>query len=371
MDTITQALLGAVTAQLGFRQRIGRDATWVGAAAAIVPDLDIFVRPFFSLAGGEVNDLTRLVMHRGMSHSLLMAPVLSVPVALIWWWFRRRNNRDEKVQAQQQPQQKNPSGGARRFWLLYACVLVAMFTHPLLDWCTSYGTQILAPLTSRRFSLDCVPIVDLIYTPLLIITLAGCWLARRLGRGRARSVSVVIGWAGFLLSVGYLSGGRVMHDWAVQKAIQAAGSPGRVVSANAYPGIGTIFLWRTVVETDNGWFVMRAHRFSRRPVYGWDKQFVAKTDNEWVRKARRLSQVQTYEWFAGGPTRAEYSFENGQHVVKFHDMRYGWPLYSAESMWPMIVVFDGSGGLVRIGREHRSHPGNRGFAFSRAWADIW
>ena len=43
MDTITQGLLGAVTAQLGFRQRIGRETTWVAAAAGIMPDLDILI----------------------------------------------------------------------------------------------------------------------------------------------------------------------------------------------------------------------------------------------------------------------------------------------------------------------------------------
>ena len=66
MDTITQGLLGAVTAQLGFRQRIGRDATWVAAAAAVVPDLDIFIVPLMSMTGMEVDSLAQLRYHRGL-----------------------------------------------------------------------------------------------------------------------------------------------------------------------------------------------------------------------------------------------------------------------------------------------------------------
>lgn len=97
MDPITQGLLGAATAQLGFRQRIGRDATWVAAAAAIVPDLDVFVAPLLSLTGMEMDAMVQVRIHRGLSHSLLFAPILSLPIAALWWRLRRsvaRRNAD-------------------------------------------------------------------------------------------------------------------------------------------------------------------------------------------------------------------------------------------------------------------------------------
>ena len=132
MDTITQGLLGAATAQLGFRQRIGKDATWLAALAGIVPDLDIFVQPLMTLSGRETDDFTRTVIHRGISHSLVMVPVFSLLITLLWRRFRRSS--------------KSP----KPFALLYACVFVALLSHPLLDWTTSYGTQLLAPFTDRR-----------------------------------------------------------------------------------------------------------------------------------------------------------------------------------------------------------------------------
>jgi len=366
MDSITQGLLGATTAQLGFRQRIGRDATWVSAGAAIVPDLDIFVMPFLALTGSEIDGLTPMAIHRGLSHSLLVAPLLSLPIAAAWWWLRRKAQRTRRF----------PDGRAERsppFALLYACVLVAVATHSLLDWCTSYGTQLLAPLTRTRYAIDAVPIVDILYTPLLILTLATCYIVRKLQRDhRARRVTMVIGWAGFLASVGYLAGGRAMHNWAVRKAATCAQHQGaRVVQVDAYPALGTIFLWRTVVETDREWIVTRIHHFSREPASTWRTSSIARDDGPWVAKAMQLGQVETFDWFAGGRLRAENSATDGNHIVTFHDMRYGWPVESVESMWPLTVMFDCDGRVAYIGRRNHRPRGNFSSLVRSVWADIW
>lgn len=375
MDPITQGLLGAVTAQLGFRQRIGRDATLVATAAAVLPDLDVLIAPILSLTGAELDGMAGLRFHRGWSHSLLMAPFLSLPVALIWWWFRRRR-RSGPATAGDGPISVEhgdaETGREPAFWLLYLCVFVAVSTHPLLDWCTSYGTQLLAPLTNRRFALDAVPIVDLIYTPLLVATLIACYLARKVRPRRWKRVSLVIGWTGFGLSVGYLVAGLAMHDWAVGKADQAARARGQTaLRTNAFPAMGSIFLWRTVVETENGWVAMRAHFFSRTPVQQWANQRAERVDNVWIDKARSVGEAETYIWFTNGCVRAQYSLEDGHHVVELHDMRYGWPLDSVESFWPVTVVFDGEGKLLRVGRErHIRSEGRRRFV-SRLWSDLW
>jgi len=48
MDPLTQGLLGAVTAQLGFRRGIGRDASWVAATTAAAADLEGAPKPGIS-----------------------------------------------------------------------------------------------------------------------------------------------------------------------------------------------------------------------------------------------------------------------------------------------------------------------------------
>jgi len=156
MDSLTRGLLGGVVAQTGFRQRIGRDATWVAALAAYSADLDILIPSVMTPAGAYVDGFADLVVHRGLSHSLLGVPVLAALFAVPWWWIRRyRALRDEE----------HADGRAAPFWLLYACCFAAAPTHPLLDWCTSYGTQLFAPFTRTRYAADCVGIIDMIYTP--------------------------------------------------------------------------------------------------------------------------------------------------------------------------------------------------------------
>ncbi len=145
----------------------------------------------------------------------------------------------------------------------------------------------------------------------------------------------------------------------------------KIIAVDAYPAIGTIFLWRTVVETDDEWIAMRAHRFSRQPPETWARQTVAKADNRWVRRARQLPEGRTYDWFTGHRTRASYSLEGGQHVVELHDMRYCWPLEGVESFWPLTVIFSSDGELLRVGRERRYRRGPFSSWVARTWADIW
>ncbi len=361
VDTITQGILGAVTAQLGFRQRIGRDATWVAAFAATVPDWDVFVSPFLSLTGAEVDEFTRVVIHRGLSHSLFMVPILSLPIAFVWWWFRRRAANNHT----QDPTLRKP------FWLLYACVFVAVLSAPLLDWCTSYGTQLLSPFTNARYTIDAIAIVDIIYTPLLILTLLICYLTRKFARGSAVKATLAIGWIGFALSVGYIAAGRVAHDLAVTKAIAAYEKPETVIRADAFPALGTIFLWRTVVETEDGWITMRIHHFSDAPSETLQHKQAPKTDNQWVAKARKLRQVQIYYWFTGNRMRSDYTQQSGNHIITFHDMRYAHPLDSTESFWPVTVIYDSQGNLQHVGRsfEYRRRPFSK--ALAEAWRDIF
>jgi inner membrane protein len=355
MDSITHALAGAVIAQLGPRQRIGRETTWVMAGAAMLPDLDTLAAPLLSLTGAEVDDLSRMTIHRGISHSLLAVPVLALPVALLWWWARRRGNSGKST--------------GRPFALLYVSTLLAAVSHPLLDWCTSYGTQLLAPLTGARFSLDAIPIIDIFFTPLLIVTLLTCYVVRKLRPGRGVAATLAIGWIGFALAVGYIAAGRIMHDVVVRREINAAG-PRHVVSANAYPAIGSIFLWRGVVRTDAGWEVSRYNLLfgsSGKP------NFAPQDDNEWVAKADELEQAAMFRWFAQGQVRTAYSQRDGTHIVELNDMRYGLQPDSTQSLWSLRIVFaDGEAKptVERVSHFHGHGVSPRNMLWG-AWNDLW
>jgi len=360
MDTLTQGLLGAVTAQLGFRQRLGRSATWVVAAAAVAPDLDVFAGPLLAAVGSDSDGIGYLTVHRGLSHSLLAAPVIALAIAGLWygarrWWQRR----------------KGDAGPAPPFLLIYACTFAAVLSHPLLDWCTTYGTQLLSPLTSRRFAADVVPIVDIIYTPLLVLTLVGCAIVRCVRRWDGRRASLAVGWIGFGLSVAYLGAGHLMHERAVSLA-RGLTPPGATVRrADAYPALGSILAWRTVVETDAGWHVARVRPLGRQPAPPGRVHVAPEATGPWVDRARALPAAETYAWFAMGRVRAAYRREGDKHVVTLHDMRYGYRPDEVESLWPLEIRFGPDGEVRRV---HRFTPrSHRGFGelVGDAWDDTW
>ena len=368
MDPLTQGLLGAATAQLGFRQRIGgASTTWLAAGTAMAADLDIFIGPVAGLFGIEADPSFIWRTHRGISHSLFAAPVIALLVAVPWWLCRRRHR---------------PPGAppGAPLGLMFACLLAAAVSHPLLDWCTAYGTQLLAPLSDRRFALNAVAIVDIIYTPILLLTVLSCWLARRLGGGRAPRATLAIALAGLLLSTGYIAAGYVLHGQAVRQARELASAggdrshpPAKILDVRAYPYLGTILLWRATVEFEDRWLVARI-----RPLGGGRvrTKTADKVDNDFVRAARRTEQARTYAWFADGQLRAEYRRDGRGHVVLLHDMRYAPQPDSIESLWPVRVTFEGDGGVTGVERlrsrpSTRLGPGKRRGGLGGLITDVW
>ena len=361
MDSITQALLGATTAQAGFRQKIGRDATWVAAAAAYSPDLDIFAGTFFRWAGNH-DPFIGLLTHRAITHSLLVIPLIALLFAGPWYglrrlWHRRRRRRTE-----------GDASPPPSFGWLFACCLVAAATHATLDWFTSYGTQLLSPITDARYALHAVGIIDFIYTPLLIVTLLTCWIVRKVRRNPQR-LTVAIGVAGLVLSTGYLFAGLALRSRAIDQAL-ALHRPQTVLSAEAYPTIGTIFLWRTVIETPDEWIVTRVHhlsdgdeppRFTR----------IAKVDHPLIDEARQTRGYRIYNWFALGQLRPEVDAGGRVTLIRFHDMRYSLSTDSGESLWPLEVRIGPGGEVLSAERSHARREAGMGEFAARIWKDIW
>jgi len=372
MDTLTQGLLGAVTAQLGFRQRIGREATWVAGAAAVVPDLDIFVVPLMRLAGGASGDLDAMSVHRGLSHSLLAVPVIAAGVAGIWWSFRRqvRPSGNSPARADGAPGKAADGRAPPGFGALFACCLAAVLSHPLLDWCTSYGTQLLAPVTNARFAIDAVPIIDVFYTPILALTLLGCYAIRKRASAnpsRRRRATLIVGWAGLALSTAYLAAGAAIN-WRLRHGLP---EPMRSARAEAYPQICTIFVWRVTAEDDRAWYVARHNVLFGRPLRAEDFTRIGKVESEWIEGARRLPRVKTYCWFSRGQIRATYDRLKPFHVVEFHDMRYGIRPGSPEALWPLRVTFSARGEVLDVARRHRYRRAELGKLVLQTWRDVW
>ncbi|KEQ16008.1 hypothetical protein GZ77_05920 [Endozoicomonas montiporae] len=118
MDSITQAALGATIAGAIAGRRCSGKVLLAGAVLGTLPDLDVVIN--------YGDDISNMIKHRGFSHSLLTL----FPFSLLLAWLIHRFK-------------PLPDWSFKRLWLLIATVLI---THPLLDYFTSYGTQLTWPI---------------------------------------------------------------------------------------------------------------------------------------------------------------------------------------------------------------------------------
>lgn len=370
MDTITQGLFGAGVAQVGFRDRIGRDAGWVAALCAASPDLDVHTSRILGWFGRDF-PLSNLVYHRGATHSLLAIPLIAAVFALPWWLIRRR------LASRQRPSDGSQNSGAPPpLWLLYLCCFLAVGTHALLDAFTSYGTQLLWPISRERFAWDSIPIIDLFVTGTFIVGLTACYVIRRRNIRRRGLVASSVAAVMLLVVMGYIGAGRAMHNRAIDRAVAALPpeTQAAIIQADAYPSIGHIFLWRVVIETPDTWIATRVHHFSRDLPTPSERTRVEKQpENGWTRTARKTPEHRIYNWFALRRLRPIYRGDAsaGRHIVIFHDMRYATNSAGVESLWPLVVEMNERGEVLAVYRgSPRRDRGLRKF-IAAIWNDMW
>jgi inner membrane protein len=253
-------------------------------------------------------------------------------------------------------------------WLFWACCLTALASHPILDVFTSYGTQLLAPLTDHRFAIDALPIVDIIFTPILILTLIGCWIARR--RAPARPwAPVIVAWIGFALACAYALTGLTLGYLAKEEPPKCYNHCAR----HAYPMVPTIFVWRVTIEEEDAWDVARRNFLFGQHLQAADFHRLAQANNECVTKARELPEVKTFTWFAGGQVCATYRQEDGRHVVEFQDMRYSLRPEDTTGMWSVQVVFPADPAKPpTVSMDHFARGIQNPWEFAKQmWNDLW
>ena len=196
-----------------------------GFFACAAPDLD-FVVGFF----GPVE---YLLHHRGVTHSLLMAPLWAFPVA----WLLARLLRE--------PAGKDGTAGWRA---LYGVCLLSIGAHIAGDWITSYGTMVLAPVSDWRAGIGTTFIIDLWFTGIIA---AGLVLSLLFYRTRISSVGacvVLCAYVGFQ----YLQKEKAL-EFAGRYALQH-GLKGADIAAHPRPV--SPFNWTVFVSDE------RVHRFA-------------------------------------------------------------------------------------------------------------
>jgi inner membrane protein len=159
MDNLAHALVGAALGRAVADRHVAR-AGLIGIIAANAPDL---TELFIGLPGSRSD---YLVLHRGVTHSLIGALVETLGLTLLaggawraarWWVGRRPNGRVVTVPGWH--------------WLA-ACIGLAVLSHLYLDWQGSYGWRPFLPWSNRWYYLDWVAIADPFFWLVPLIALA-------------------------------------------------------------------------------------------------------------------------------------------------------------------------------------------------------
>lgn len=327
MDPLTHAALGATIGLGGFSRRLGRRALAAGAIIALSPDADVVVGWF----GGP---FATWLHHRGLTHSIFWAAIVGPVVGWALWRLQRR--RPDELAA----------------WIGLA--VAALLTHPLLDLITHYGTQLLAPLSSHRFGLRAMPIVDPVMTTLLALPalIAAVW-PWRWGRASA--------WVALLAAYGYAMFAWSLNDLVeVEARRQLAAAQVPAADVRAYPTILQPYYRRVVVRTADEVLVGFHSLLNPKPI-AWVR--AKPDDGPAVAAVAATPQAEILAWFADG--QLLWRVRGGE--VEARDLRYGYPDGSETGMWGIRAVIGADGRLVEPPRIFSERPRIDGQTFARLW----
>jgi inner membrane protein len=145
LDNITHTLAGGLLGQMGLkrRSRFAMAACLLGANA---PDIDVF--------GPLVLPVDGIEFHRGPVHSVFAAPILAAALTGLLWLLDRL--------------WPNSKALPLRPGALFLVSLIAVASHPFLDWLTTYAIALFAPVSWHWYSGDAIFIVDWVYWLLMI-----------------------------------------------------------------------------------------------------------------------------------------------------------------------------------------------------------
>jgi inner membrane protein len=309
----------------------------------MLPDVDSFY-------GALEGPFAQLVLHRGITHSVFFGPLVGTVAGWFWWCFLRwRAGPDQ------------PIAGSLPVWI--GLFVAALLTHPLLDWFTTFGTQLLAPFARTRFALDGVAVVDPAYTAILGLGLLGGWYLKDHARAGWPTLMAVI------ISVAYLLLGLRINDLAAQEAqrqLTAAGLHGYTV--RAYPTMLQLPHRRVVATSADE--VRVGYLSMWRPCeIEWGNAATFTSPNVEAVLATREGGI--YAWFSGGRLISREFNDGDDLVVKIVDLRYGYTLDPMDGMWGIRARFNSEGKLIGMPERFRNRPVVNGETLGKLFADAF
>jgi inner membrane protein len=284
MDSLTQIVLGAAVGEAVLGKKVGNKAMLWGAIAGTIPDLDVLFKLF-------LDAVTSNELHRGFSHSLLFSLLFSPLLGGFTYRLYQKKIATWKAWSQ------------LFFW--------ALFTHPLLDAHTTWGTQLFWPL-DLRLSFKNIFVVDPLYTlPFLFFLLwAMCTTRGTVKRARRNRLGLVVSSLYMVLTLVF----KVWTFQIFQKSLEEQSIAYLEIQTKPTP-LNSV-LWSATVATEEAYLIGYASLLDRSS----NIKFVRFEKNHellgglkshsLVKRLIRLSQG----W---------YTIEERDGKLYFNDLRFG------------------------------------------------
>lgn len=205
-----------------------------GAFAGTIPDLDIIANYF-------TDTVTALEFHRGFTHSIFF----SVVFAPIFGWLI------SKIERKSMSSWKDWS--LLMFW--------GLFTHPILDSFTTWGTQLFWPF-EIRLAFKNIFVIDPLYTLPFLIFLILAMLAERGSpkRRKMNNLGLIVSSLYLLLSIGLKGVTYLKFEDALEKQNIS------YLDLQTKPAPFTTILWTANVELEEAFLIGNYSLFDTKPI---------------------------------------------------------------------------------------------------------
>jgi inner membrane protein len=333
MDSLTQIVLGAAVGEAVLGRKIENKAQLYGAIAGTIPDLDVLAQLF-------TDPITSTELHRGFSHSIIFALIAAPILGYL----------TDKIETSQKL-------GWRPWAMLF---FWGIFTHPLLDAFTTWGTQLFWP-HDYRIAFNSIFVIDPIYTvPFLVCTIWAMFKNKSsLSRKRINKTGLVISTFYLLISVGL----KFTALSTFEEALKAQNIEYREISTR--PGAMNTTLWNANVDTADAYLIGDYSFFDTQPVTF--KRYPKNRD-----ALPDLSHPQSQENFQRmiDITQGWYLVEEKESTWYFYDLRFGlMPTGNGEEQFVFAYELSHENGIL-MAKETPKAPRDAKILLKKLWERV-
>jgi len=285
MDSFTHIVLGAAIGEAVMGKQIGKRAMFWGAMAASLPDIDVLFSSFFT-------GVDRLLVHRGITHSILFMLIVSPLLAILF----------SKIKFKRQAH-----------WKMWNTLfLLGISSHLLIDAFTAYGTGWFEPFSHYRVAFNNIFVADPFYTIALLISFFALLILKQdsLKRKMWNRAGLII--SSLYMIFTFFTKANV--NSVLEKSLQAQN-----ISYTRYfttPTPLNNFLWMLIAEEKDGYRIGYYSIFDRTD----DISFQSVPRNQFMLDSFSQSlEIQNLKLFSDN----YYSLSKTDSGLFFYDLRFG------------------------------------------------